>query len=261
MAAKKKTAAKKKSAAKKSAAKKPAAKKAPAKKKASAKKGPAKKKAATKKAPAKKKAVTKKAPAKKAPAKKAPAKKKAATKKAPAKKKAAESVATKKPAKAKSKAAAAPAVEEAPKPLPPLKKRISKSDLKEIRNKLLKRQRELIGSIDSIESEYLGTRDNATTTGGDEADQASAALTHDISLRLAENESRELSEIHVALGKLEDGSYGICEATGTEINIQRLKFLPSARLSLEAQRKLELHQLHYDETTGWVMTDDMSGGF
>jgi DNA-binding protein HU-beta len=96
-AAKKAAPAKKSAPAKKAPAKKAPAKKAPAKKapakKAPAKKAPAKKapakKAPAKKAPAKKapaqKAPAKKAPAKKAPAKKAPAKK-APAKKAPAKK-------------------------------------------------------------------------------------------------------------------------------------------------------------------------------
>jgi RNA polymerase-binding protein DksA len=265
MAAKKKAATKKK-AAKKAPVKKKVATKAPAKKapakKTVAKKAPAKK-APAKKAPAKK-TVAKKAPAKKvakkAPAKKAPTKKTVA-KKAPAKKAPEKKVAKKAPEeKVAKKAPAKKAAPKKPEPKPiivlPLSKRISKKDLRDIREKLLSRRRALIGSIDSIESEYLGTHENITTKGGDEADQASTALTADISLRLAENETRELREIEVALNKLVDGSYGICEATGQQIDVRRLKFLPMARLSLDAQRKLELRQLSFDEATGWVMAEE-----
>ena len=210
-------------------------------------------KAAKKKTPAKKKtAPKKKAPVKKTPIpkKKTPVKKKTAPKKeAPAKK------------KVVAKKAAPPAappldkktiIEEAMKRLPPLAKRINKTDLRLIRKKLLGRRGELAGTLGSIEDEHLGTDENRTTSGGDEADQATNAQTADISLRLAETGARELQEIDAALGKLGDGSYGICEATGEPIGLPRLKYIPWIRLSLEAQEKVERNQLRYDESEGWV---------
>ena len=232
--------------------KKPSAKKATKKtpsrkatKKTSAKKAtkktPARK--ATKKTPARK--VTKKAPARKVPVKKT-------TRGSPEQKTPARKTPAKKSPVSKDSASRKPE----PVAVPPLSKRISKRDLRGIRDTLLSRRRALIGSIDSIESEYLGTHENVTTKGGDEADQASTALTADISLRLAEKETLELREIEVAMSKLEDGSYGICEATGQQIDVRRLKYRPWARLSLDAQNKLELHQLFYDETTGWVMAEE-----
>ncbi len=210
-------------------------------------------KAAKKRAPAKKKtAPKKKAPVKKTPIpkKKTPVKKKTAPKKdAPAKK------------KVVAKKAAPPAtppldkktiIEEAMKRLPPLAKRINKTDLRLIRKKLLGRRGTLAGTLGSIEDEHLGTDENRTTSGGDEADQANNAQTADISLRLAETGARELQEIDAALGKLGDGSYGICEATGEPIGLPRLKYIPWIRLSLEAQEKVERNQLRYDESEGWV---------
>ena len=222
--------------------------------KAAKKKTPAKKKTAPKKKTAVKKTTTpkKKTPVKKTtiPKKKTPVKKTAAPKKeAPAKK------------KVVAKKAAPPAappldkktiIEEAMKRLPPLAKRINKTDLRLIRKKLLGRRGELAGTLESIEDEHLGTDENRTTSGGDEADQANNAQTADISLRLAETGARELQEIDAALGKLGDGSYGICEATGEPIGLPRLKYLPWIRLSLEAQEKVERNQLRYDESEGWV---------
>ena len=222
---------------------KAAKKKTPAKKKTAPKK-----KAAVKKTPTpKKKAAVKKTPI---PKKKTPIKKTADPKKeAPAKK------------KVVAKKAAPPAappldkktiIEEAMKRLPPLAKRINKTDLRLIRKKLLGRRGELAGTLESIEDEHLGTDENRTTSGGDEADQANNAQTADISLRLAETGARELQEIDAALGKLGDGSYGICEATGEPIGLPRLKYIPWIRLSLEAQEKVERNQLRYDESEGWV---------
>ena len=222
--------------------------------KAAKKKTPAKKKTAPKKKAPVKKTPTpkKKAPVKKTPIpkKKTPVKKTAAPKKeAPAKK------------KVVAKKAAPPAappldkktiIEEAMKRLPPLAKRINKTDLRLIRKKLLGRRGELAGTLGSIEGEHLGTDENRTTSGGDEADQANNAQTADISLRLAETGARELQEIDAALGKLGDGSYGICEATGEPIGLPRLKYIPWIRLSLEAQEKVERNQLRYDESEGWV---------
>ena len=210
-------------------------------------------KATKKKAPAKKKtAPKKKTPVKKTPIpkKQTPVKKKTAPKNdAPAKKKVV--------AKKAAPSAAPPLdkktiIEEAMKRLPPLAKRINKTDLRLIRKKLLGRRGELAGTLESIEDEHLGTDENRTTSGGDEADQANNAQTADISLRLAETGARELQEIDAALGKLGDGSYGICEATGEPIGLPRLKYIPWIRLSLEAQEKVERNQLRYDESEGWV---------
>ena len=228
-------------------------KKAPAKKKTAPKKKTPVKKTPAKKTPVKKTPTPKKkTPVKKTtiPKKKTPVKKTAASKKeAPAKK------------KVVAKKAAPPAappldkktiIEEAMKRLPPLAKRINKTDLRLIRKKLLGRRGELAGTLESIEDEHLGTDENRTTSGGDEADQANNAQTADISLRLAETGARELQEIDAALGKLGDGSYGICEATGEPIGLPRLKYIPWIRLSLEAQEKVERNQLRYDESEGWV---------
>ena len=43
---------------------------------------------------------------------------------------------------------------------------------------------------------------------------------------------KELSDILLALGKLEDGTYGICEESGEEIDIERLKAYPAARTAV-----------------------------
>ena len=76
-------------------------------------------------------------------------------------------------------------------------------------------------------------------SGGDEIDAALDAAHNEINSQLAELESRELAQVEDALARMNDGTYGICEATGKPIPLARLQALPYATLCIEAQRELE----------------------
>ena len=52
-------------------------------------------------------------------------------------------------------------------------------------------------------------------------------------------EETELSEIEAALKRLQDGTYGTCEATGAPIAPERLRVLPWTRLSKDAAAQIE----------------------
>ena len=56
---------------------------------------------------------------------------------------------------------------------------------------------------------------------------------------LAELGHRGMADVEAALAKLKRGTYGICEMTGEPIPAARLEAVPHARLSLQAQRKME----------------------
>ena len=45
--------------------------------------------------------------------------------------------------------------------------------------------------------------------------------------------------IEMALNRIDSGDYGYCEETGDEIGLPRLKANPTARLSLDAQERME----------------------
>ena len=57
--------------------------------------------------------------------------------------------------------------------------------------------------------------------------------------KLIEQDARGLEEINYALQKILDGTYGLCERTGDPISRERLKAIPTARYSLEAQQELD----------------------
>jgi RNA polymerase-binding transcription factor DksA len=216
-----------------------AAKATPAKKgavkKASAKKAPAKK-AAVKKAPAKK-APAKKASAKKAPAKKAPAKK-AAVKKAPAKKAAVK----KAPAKLVASPPKLPAADgggQTVKKAPPKRK----GPLDKF----------LLGQVDTLTTERVTyTRQAASLRaeadllvaerepGDVQFDEESGegdtlAVERERDLALSAQASAAVEEIDIALAKIKDGTYGVCEQCHNTIPKERLRALPYAALCVQCK--------------------------
>ena len=74
------------------------------------------------------------------------------------------------------------------------------------------------------------------------ADQGSDEAEYETTLLLSASQKEYLREIEEALQRVEDGTYGICEMTGEEINLERLRAIPTARLSIKAQEKLEARQ-------------------
>jgi DnaK suppressor protein len=53
--------------------------------------------------------------------------------------------------------------------------------------------------------------------------------------RLEGRERRQLDEVNAALGRLEAGTYGVCEQCSRPIPLARLRAMPSARYCVECQ--------------------------
>ncbi len=71
------------------------------------------------------------------------------------------------------------------------------------------------------------------------ADLGTDAFEHDILRVLSANERRLAVEIREALERIEDGTYGTCQATGKPIPGERLEIKPWARYTVEAERRAE----------------------
>ena len=50
----------------------------------------------------------------------------------------------------------------------------------------------------------------------------------------------QIDQIDMALGKIDNGTYGICEDCGGEIPLARLEALPFATQCIECKRKAEI---------------------
>ena len=71
------------------------------------------------------------------------------------------------------------------------------------------------------------------------ADAGTDSSDRDFALSLLSNEQEALAEIEVAISRIHDGTYGICEVTGKPIAHERLKAVPFTRYSLEGQAQFE----------------------
>lgn len=71
------------------------------------------------------------------------------------------------------------------------------------------------------------------------ADSASDEAEHDLAFAELAAELDALYEIHAALRRIENNTYGVCEVTGQPIEKSRLRAVPWTRFSEEAQRQME----------------------
>ncbi len=70
-------------------------------------------------------------------------------------------------------------------------------------------------------------------------DQASAEIDRNFMLRLKGRERKLLKKIDEILDKIDNGTYGICEACGEEINIKRLEARPVTTMCIDCKTEQE----------------------
>ena len=64
---------------------------------------------------------------------------------------------------------------------------------------------------------------------------------------LGERERSKLNAINTAIEKIEDGTYGLCEECGEEINKKRLKIIPFAKFCINCQSEHEKRAIYSEE--------------
>ena len=212
----------------------PAAAKKPVKKAVTAAKPAAKKatatakKAATVAKPAAKKAEVKKPAVKKAEVKK-PAVKKAA---APAKKAVAAKPAVKKAAAPVKKAVAAK------KPMPEVEKtRYSAEELQEFKELILSKIAKAEKDLEFLQQAVAGSENDVSDTAPTfkTLEEGSNVLLKEENQKLAARQQKFIRDLRAALIRIENGTYGICQATGKLIPKERLMIVPHATMTVEAK--------------------------
>lgn len=71
------------------------------------------------------------------------------------------------------------------------------------------------------------------------ADAGTDQFDRDFALSMAASEQNLLYEIEQAINRIQSGTYGTCELTGKSIESERLKAIPWARFSADAEQQLE----------------------
>ncbi len=110
-----------------------------------------------------------------------------------------------------------------------------KEALNKLRDVLLLRREALKKALDGD----LSLLQSLSQDGGDVMDAAMDTAQDEISSQLVEVESRELTQIEEALGRIREGHYGNCEICEKPIPLARLQAVPYATSCIECARKQE----------------------
>jgi len=117
-------------------------------------------------------------------------------------------------------------------------KKLNAKDLESYKALLLQLQREVSGDITSLEADAFVT-DGDRLSVDNPADIGSESFSQEFSLELLQRDEATLGEIQEALGRVEAGTFGLCESCQEAIPRVRLNAVPHARFCVACQRKTE----------------------
>ncbi|MFK8137427.1 MAG: TraR/DksA family transcriptional regulator [Bdellovibrionales bacterium] len=86
---------------------------------------------------------------------------------------------------------------------------------------------------------------DTSNTSGDEVDIGNQILDENQAIELNLLMRKKLLEIEMALHRIDNGQFGVCEVTGEYIEEKRLLAIPWTRLSLEGAEQLEHNNRRY----------------
>lgn len=130
--------------------------------------------------------------------------------------------------------------------LTPAKLKEIRSELVEMRDAILKtvRKQQVEDGVDN----------------GDSVDQASQSIEKELLFELSDNERTTLDMIDAAIRKVDNGTYGLCEATQRPISRARLEAIPYCRYSIEYQNQLENKETEAEPGPDFSTIGEFSGG-
>ncbi len=117
---------------------------------------------------------------------------------------------------------------------------VMKQLLDECKRRLLESKAEILNRVKDMRGNL-----HMEDKGGDEADQTMRILAESETLSLHERLRSQLLEIELALARIENGTYGICEETEEQIEPERLRAIPWTRLSIEGAEIRESMKRRY----------------
>ena len=121
--------------------------------------------------------------------------------------------------------------------------KLTKSQLKEFKQRLLEERAKFAGEIRAIARE---ASKNPREASGDlsaytvhMADMSSDTYERELFVDLASSEQEVLYQIDEALKRFEEGTYGTCQQCNKPITLSRLKAVPYTSLCISCQRAKE----------------------
>ena len=112
---------------------------------------------------------------------------------------------------------------------------MKKKEIEYFRKLLRNQLEELLEQADDTVSGMTAPKENFP----DPTDRASLEADRNFMLRIRDRESKLIKKIKKALGRIENGTFGICEACGENISMKRLKARPVTTQCIECKTKEE----------------------
>jgi DnaK suppressor protein len=116
---------------------------------------------------------------------------------------------------------------------------LTQEQLEHFRKLLLEEKNKILAKVDQLKRGDIHTSREDML---DDADAASVEIDHNLLFRIRGRETHLIKKIDEALAKIDNGTFGICDACGEEISLGRLEARPVAPLCIsckEEQEKME----------------------
>ena len=117
---------------------------------------------------------------------------------------------------------------------------MTKKELETFKATLQKRQTELAYSLRNRD-------DIAIEKTPDALDEVQLAGERELAIRNLDRESILLRHVRAALGRLADGSYGVCLHCDEDISLKRLNAVPQAAYCIKCQEAADRHEFESNE--------------
>jgi len=116
---------------------------------------------------------------------------------------------------------------------------LTKKDLEHYRELLLEKRGELLGDVESLQVDVRNNGGNLSNLPLHMADVGTDNYQQEFTLGLVQSEQKLLRDIHEALARIENGTYGVCIVSGRPIGKPRLDVKPWAKYCMETVRERE----------------------
>ena len=117
---------------------------------------------------------------------------------------------------------------------------MKKKDMARFAERLREEKARLLNHTEKKEDLMMSTDDLA-----DEVDLASSELNQNVALRLRDRERSLLQKIETALGKIDSGTFGVCDLCEEPIEMKRLEVRPVAELCIRCKEAEEQEEKIY----------------
>ena len=112
---------------------------------------------------------------------------------------------------------------------------LKEEDIEYFRELLTKNLEELLEHANVTVSDMTVPKENLP----DPTDRASFESDRDVMLLIRDRESRLIKKIKMALDRIEDNTFGVCETCGEDISIARLKARPVTTQCIDCKTREE----------------------